>query len=547
MFDKVIVFKNTLSVKLSNLYNAWIHEYPPEEPTDFDATKQSAFKQILYPASLGFIALVAIVLGSVQNESPFTLKQQGAWFFGISPNPVISNPKSSPSAWLFIGMIAVYGGMFVFMRAWWMLYKKVNIIRNFPVKTLAVVLLLWILPLLIAPPLFSRDSYSYAGQGEMVSRGISPYKYGVAVMGQNANPYYDQVDKLWQYTPVPYGPLDLVIAAGVMIATGHRELWGILGLRLTLGILGVVLAAIFFPKISRLLKRDPSVSFAFGILNPIVILHLIGGIHNDALMVGFMFVGIYFAKRDMPILGIIFCSIGALVKVPAIIACGFIGWNWKNKEMPVKTRVKYTIYSGILSLVAMEIGTLPTGLGWGWVRNLSAPNAVVSWMAPVTGIAIGLAHLSSLLSLPISRAGWLSAVDKLSTVITAVVLIYLLINSHKRDWLKPLAYALIFLVVINPVVQPWYLSWGIMATALIMEGRLKYVVGALSILSSFVGLPGARGLLQQLENANLLFVLPSAIILVVLLLIPLIRPVRKLSHAIKIMKSPESEDSMASL
>lgn len=547
MFSKAVELKNHLNRKLSQFQEIWGREYPSAQSVEFNSENQSSLKQILYPVSLGFIALVSIVLGSIQDASPFTLKQQGAWFFGISPNPVISNPKSSPSAWLFIGMIAVYGGLFVFMRAWWMLYKKVRSIRNFPVKTLAVVLILWILPLLAAPPLFSRDSYSYAGQGEMVSRNISPYKYGVAVLGSNANPYYDQVDPLWQYTPVPYGPLDLVIAAGVMIATGHRELWGILGLRLTLGILGVVLAAIFFPKISRFLKRDPAEAFAFGILNPIVILHLIGGIHNDALMVGFMFTGLYFAKKEMPVMGIIFCSIGGLIKAPAVVACGFIGWNWKDRDLTIKSRIKYTILSGIISLITMEIGTLPTGLGWGWVRNLSAPDVVVSWMAPVTGLAIGVAHLSSLVSLPFSRSGWLTVFDKISTVATAIILVYLLINSHKQEWIKSLAYALIFLVVINPVVQPWYLSWGVMAAALIIEGKLKYVVAALSILSSFVGLPGARGLIQQLEHANPLFVLPSVLILAVLLVIPLIRPVKKLSYVRKLSKTEYDEKKLVQI
>jgi alpha-1,6-mannosyltransferase len=36
----------------------------------------------------------------------------------------------------------------------------------------------WSLPLLLAPPLFSRDGWSYAAQGTMADRGISPYEHG---------------------------------------------------------------------------------------------------------------------------------------------------------------------------------------------------------------------------------------------------------------------------------------------------------------------------------------------------------------------------------
>ena len=61
------------------------------------------------------------------------------------------------------------------------------------------------MPLLLAPPLFSRDIYSYAAQGEMMSHHISPYHYGPGVLG--AAPSVTLVDHLWLNTPVPYGPL----------------------------------------------------------------------------------------------------------------------------------------------------------------------------------------------------------------------------------------------------------------------------------------------------------------------------------------------------
>src|SRR6478609_6794711 len=44
------------------------------------------------------------------------------------------------------------------------------------------ILWLWTLPLLLAPPLFSRDAYSYAGQGRLVHVGIDPYRYGPAAI-----------------------------------------------------------------------------------------------------------------------------------------------------------------------------------------------------------------------------------------------------------------------------------------------------------------------------------------------------------------------------
>ena len=52
-----------------------------------------------------------------------------------------------------------------------------------PIRPLAYMLALWILPLLVVAPLFSRDVFSYAAQGEMMSHHINPYHYGPGTLG----------------------------------------------------------------------------------------------------------------------------------------------------------------------------------------------------------------------------------------------------------------------------------------------------------------------------------------------------------------------------
>ncbi len=44
---------------------------------------------------------------------------------------------------------------------------------------------LWVSPLLVAPPLFSRDAYTYGAEGELVSRGINPYTHGLQALGRS--------------------------------------------------------------------------------------------------------------------------------------------------------------------------------------------------------------------------------------------------------------------------------------------------------------------------------------------------------------------------
>ena len=87
--------------------------------------------------------------------------------------------------------------------------------------------LLWSAPLLLAPPLFSRDGWSYAAQGTLAHYGISPYEHGPGIL---VGPVVEGVDPRWLDTPAPYGPVPIVLgdlAAGVtgdpwLLVVAHR-------------------------------------------------------------------------------------------------------------------------------------------------------------------------------------------------------------------------------------------------------------------------------------------------------------------------------------
>ena len=63
--------------------------------------------------------------------------------------------------------------------------------------------------------------------------------------------------------------------------TGHDPASAIWGFR-ALAMLGVMLGAIGVASIARSLRQPPAVAVAVGIASPLVLLHLIGGSHNDA-------------------------------------------------------------------------------------------------------------------------------------------------------------------------------------------------------------------------------------------------------------------------
>ena len=160
------------------------------------------------------------------------------------------------------------------MRVWYGLIRTLAQLPGVPVRKLMAVVALWILPLLIVAPLFSRDVYSYVAQGEMMSHHISPYHYGPSVLG--AAPSVSLVDPLWVNTPTPYGPLFMGIDGALTSLSLHHELLNVILLRL-LAIGGVVLMAFGLVSLARSYGRDPSYVLTLAILNPVTLLYLVGG------------------------------------------------------------------------------------------------------------------------------------------------------------------------------------------------------------------------------------------------------------------------------
>jgi alpha-1,6-mannosyltransferase len=449
------------------------------------------------PALLGLVALIAIAVGSSFSNSPFKPELPNAWFFGVPTKSVV--PFSTPnSTTLLFGITLVYGGLVLLMRVWFRLAEVVRRHAGAPVGPLGWILALWILPMLVIAPIFSRDVYSYAAQGEEVRLHINPYHYGPAILG--SGPFPGMVDKLWREVPSAYGPLFLWVDGGIDRVTGHSELWTVVGLRL-LEVLAVAILAFALPVLARALKLDAGNAFVLCLLNPLVVLTLIGGAHNDALMVGLLVAGLALAVKKHPVLGIVACALAASVKAPAALGIVYIAWDWLGPKQPVRMRLRPLAIGAILTAAVLGVCTWLSGLGFGWIGNLETPGHVVSWMSPATGLGMGLAGLLHLLGFSLSTSSAIGISRMIGLVATFVIVVWLLFNADRIGWLKALGFSLVAIVVLGPVVQPWYLTWGLLLLAPIAVGRVRTAVIALSVVSPFVGLPGGEDLLKGIVSA----------------------------------------------
>jgi alpha-1,6-mannosyltransferase len=470
------------------------------------------------PALLGFVAMSLVLAGCSFTNSPFKLNMTGTWFFG---EPVSSSLATPSQTKYLLSIVMVYGGLLLIMRVWLRLAEVMKLHGGAPLRSLWWMLALWSIPMIVAPPLFSRDVFSYAAQGEMTSHHLSPYVLGPFSLGTGSNAWVNPVDPLWGNTPAPYGPLFLFLDGTLARLTGHHQLATVVGLRL-LEVGAVVLIGYGVSLLARALGRDPGEAFVLAALNPLVLLTLIGGAHNDAIMAGLLVVGVALAVKRRPWWAVTFCAAAAAIKAPAAVGIAYVAWTWRGPGTPWRQRLRPIANCTAVTAAVLAASSLLAGFGFGWVRNLLSNGTVRSWAAPATGVGLAVTDLAHALGWgSLSTTSVIGVTRFIGLTTFGVLAIWLLWHAERRGWVRALGVSLVLLVELGPVVQPWYLAWGIVLLAASYRGREHFWLLALSITGPFIGIPGGRDLLAGLVQANPLLIAVAVALLGGVLLAPM--------------------------
>ncbi len=147
--------------------------------------------------------------------------------------------------------------------------------------------------------MFSRDTYSYLAQGALLRDGFDPYIVGPI---DNPNSLLDNVSPIWTTTTAPYGPAFILVAKFVTMLVGNDVVAGTMLLRLCM-LPGLALLIWAAPRVARHVGANGAAALWICVLNPLVIIHLMGGVHNEMLMVGLMMAGIALTFARPPRLG----------------------------------------------------------------------------------------------------------------------------------------------------------------------------------------------------------------------------------------------------
>ena len=168
----------------------------------------------------------------------------GIGALGAGARPVVQDPTfgvrllNLPSRIQTVSLTMTTTGAVMMALAWLMLGRFALGERRMSRGELDRTLWLWVLPLLVAPPMYSKDVYSYLAQSQICRLGLDPYRVGPATGLGLDHVFTLSVPSLWRETPAPYGPLFLWIGRGISALTGENIVAAVLCHRLVV-LLGV--------------------------------------------------------------------------------------------------------------------------------------------------------------------------------------------------------------------------------------------------------------------------------------------------------------------
>jgi alpha-1,6-mannosyltransferase len=375
-----------------------------------------------------------------------------------------------PLSWMRYGhghdlaTIALYLGVGMIVWAWVRLGRDV-LAGTATGQHVQVASAVWIAPMVLSPPLFTRDVYSYLAQGALALHGLDPYQVGPSELPPG--PIADNVHYAWQITPAPYGPLFILIAKTMNWLTDEDTIAGVIGMRLVL-LAGLGLLVFALPRLADQLGGNRSVTLWLVVTNPMTVVHLVGGPHNDLLMIGLLAVGVLLVLQRRHVAGIAVVTVAMAVKASAGVALPFMVWIWAARLPGSRGAALLRAGAGGLAVFATVFTgvTMLSGVGLGWIPALNAPSLIVNWMSLPTA-AGQLAHAVTSPFHDVSSGPFILVCRILGSGVFLVIFArqWWLARDGGPDAVRRAAISLLWSALLAPATLPWYLTWALVLAA----------------------------------------------------------------------------------
>jgi len=307
----------------------------------------------------------------------------------------------------------------------------------------------------VAPVLLSHDVYSYVDYARLgVRHGLDPYVHPpLAAPGDPAYPHVT-----WTEAASAYGPLFtlatyplawLPVGAAVAVLKGVAAL-SVLGL------------AALTARIAAWRGIDPLRAAAFVALNPLVLVHVVGGAHNDALtmLLAMLAVAATLSARERAGGAALAAAVATKLSAAFLAPFALVG-----------TRSRGRLATGFMGTALLIAATAYLAFGWDWLHGFGLAGENQSRTSHMS-IPITVARLTGL-----GPGG----VRLAATVLFAALVIYLLgWTARGNDWARAGAWTAFALLIATAWLLPWYLIWPLPLVAISRDRPLQLLTLALT-------------------------------------------------------------------
>ncbi|MGW6281403.1 polyprenol phosphomannose-dependent alpha 1,6 mannosyltransferase MptB [Kribbella sp. NPDC055071] len=467
------------------------------------------------PMVRGLVGSIVVALASLVTS----VVPQSSW---VATLPITGDLRHTLLGRM-VGLSFMVAGLGLMAWAWLTVGRQVMVGIKPPLLRMAAC---WSAPLLLIPPLFSRDAWSYAAQGALVAKGYNPYDVGPGVLSGHI---IEAVDPMWMQTPAPYGPLPL--AYGGLLAHLTMNPYLLMLAHRLLAVLGFVLIAWAIPRIATACRVDPTFALWLVVLNPMLITHGIGAAHNDVLMLGLACSAFAIALTGHWGTAAVVAGAAAAVKLPGglvVIAIAAVMSPLAGRAL----RFASLVIAGAVSVLTLvTIGEL-AGVGSGWMGALDVPGLVRSPFSIANLIGMAASGVLEWLG-DDSAAQQALAIVRLVGMLVALTLIAVLsLRSSIHHAARAVGIALLAVVVLGPSAHDWYFLWCLPFLAVARPGRrLITIITAVSLIFTI-----AAPLNSSLRGATIPILTTTALIIAAVL--PLLNHLRTLQPLKKKAKEP---------
>jgi hypothetical protein len=321
-----------------------------------------------------------------------------------------------------------------------------------------------------APVLLSHDVFSYLDYARLgAAHGLNPYVHPPA--SAPADPAFSRVT--WPDTTSAYGPLFTLATyplAWLPVGTAVAALKAVAALS-ALGLAALV------GRIAAWRGVDPLRAAAFVALNPLVLVHVVGGAHNDGLAMLLAMLGVAAvlsareASAGAALVAAAAVKISALFLTPfALLATAERKAGQGGLARRLAPPAGRLLAGAALAAVAVAL-TAHVAFGWEWLDaiGLAGENqghtshmSIPITVARLTGLDPGLARIAAL-------------------ILYTTLLAFLLARTwHGHDWVRAAAWASLGLLLTTSWLLPWYLIWALPLAAISRDRPLQLLTLALT-------------------------------------------------------------------